>query len=86
MQSNNSNNTDTKFCKDCRYSKKGRFDIEYRCYRPMNGVDAVTGTISYRFCKTIRGDDDKCSLKGKWYEPKQFAIQKVIQFFKKENK
>ena len=75
-----------KTCKTCKFHKHNLGSLIYWCHHPMNGVDAVTGEVAYRYCGTIRGDNNKCSLQGKWYEPKQSAMQKVIKLFNKESK
>lgn len=79
----------TKFCKDCKYYKKGIFD-DYgmaRClnsqYAKLPEYDRVSGkqlTNGWNYCDLLRKYDyaDRCSPAGRGFEPKRRYVREFL--------
>jgi hypothetical protein len=65
-----------KYCNKCAHSRAG--DPGSRCYRPMPGVDVVTGTANTRQtdCYSERSRAaPSCGMEATYYQPRNWFMR-----------
>ena len=57
-------------CKDCKYFLQYKSDIQLSRCMFYGKKDLITGTVVYKFADLVRSDDQKCGIKGDYFEAK----------------
>ena len=60
-----------KFCKDCRYLYRDRYNDYCRNEKSLRDVNMVSGYHLYSNADTMRYLEDRCGEEAKWFEPKK---------------
>jgi hypothetical protein len=62
-----------KLCKDCKYYKIDRLDMEEYCQHPNHGISLVTGKADKKSVvwRTIPYYNKLCGKEGSWFEQRK---------------
>lgn len=76
-------NSETKFCKDCKFYHNTGDGYQARCTHQDSVVqiDYVKGTIYYYSCDVMR-DKGTCGTEAIRFEPKEKLLNKIKNWFK----